>query len=146
MSDQNERHIDLLGTFHYVLGALTALFACLPFLHIFIGISLLSGEFLGEPIDGTPPPDEFAVIFIVMGLIAVALGWAMAIGMFVAGSKLRKRQSRTFCLVIAGLECLFFPFGTVLGVFTLVNLTQKSVIALFERPRQTAGSPAPVSR
>lgn len=32
-----------------------------------------------------------------------------------------------FCLIMAGIACLFMPFGTVLGVFTIVVLTRESV-------------------
>ena len=35
------------------------------------------------------------------------------------------------CLVVGALECMMMPFGTVLGVFTLIALTKPSVKALF---------------
>ena len=34
-----------------------------------------------------------------------------------------------FCLVIAAVQCAFVPFGTVLGVFTIVAL---------QKPKRTA--------
>ena len=37
-----------------------------------------------------------------------------------------------YCMVIASLECLFMPFGTVLGIFTLILLNKDSVIEIFE--------------
>jgi hypothetical protein len=36
-----------------------------------------------------------------------------------------------FCLVMGGVECLFMPFGTVLGVFTIIVLMQEPVKQLF---------------
>jgi hypothetical protein len=33
--------------------------------------------------------------------------------------------------VIACIECLFMPFGTILGVFTLIVLSRESVKKLF---------------
>ena len=37
-----------------------------------------------------------------------------------------------YCLVMAGVESLFFPLGTVLGVFTIIVLFRKSVKEMFE--------------
>ncbi len=39
-----------------------------------------------------------------------------------------------FCLVMACVACLFMPFGTVLGVFTIIVLARPSVQTLFSRP------------
>jgi len=36
-----------------------------------------------------------------------------------------------FCLVMAGVECIFTPFGTVLGVLTIIVLVRPSVKELF---------------
>jgi hypothetical protein len=36
-----------------------------------------------------------------------------------------------FCLVMGGVECLFMPFGTVLGVFTIIVLMREPVKQLF---------------
>jgi hypothetical protein len=36
-----------------------------------------------------------------------------------------------YCLVVAGIECIFMPFGTVLGVFTIIVLMRPSVRNLF---------------
>jgi hypothetical protein len=36
-----------------------------------------------------------------------------------------------FCLVVAGVSCLFMPFGTILGVLSLIVLNRPSVKLLF---------------
>lgn len=145
MQNQDIRHLDLLGTFHYVLGGLTALFSCFPFIHLFIGISLLSGELFGEQIKGEPPPDMFAWLFIILAIVFILSGWALSVCMFIAGSRLKQRRSRVFCMVIAGIECTLMPFGTILGVFTLVTLNKESVMALFEKTNQTVTADMPAS-
>jgi hypothetical protein len=43
-----------------------------------------------------------------------------------------KRRGRIFSLIVAGLNCLCFPFGTVLGVFTFVILLRDSVVEVYE--------------
>ena len=42
-----------------------------------------------------------------------------------------RRKHYTFCFVMACVECLSVPFGTVLGVFTILVLNRASVKELF---------------
>jgi hypothetical protein len=125
--NQDEQHLKLLSIFHYVLGGLTALFSCFPLLHIAMGIAMLCGAFDDE--DG--PPKIFAVFFIVLPAMFILCGWALAVCIIIAGRKLARHKARLYCLVIAGLECIMMPFGTVLGVFTIIVLTKDSVKKLF---------------
>ena len=53
--------------------------------------------------------------------------------MALAGRYLTQHRSYIFCLVMAALSCAFFPFGTVLGVFTIVLLQKDAVRQLFDR-------------
>jgi hypothetical protein len=62
--------------------------------------------------------------------------------MIIAGRKLKSRKSRTFCMVIAGIECMFIPFGTVLAVFTLIALNKESIKEIFAQQANTADSQA----
>ena len=125
---QDEQHLNLLSIFHYVVAGLTALFSCMFLMHVAMGVAMLCGAFEGED----APPKAFAWIFIIFPSVAIFMGWTMAAFIIAAGVKLKRRTSRTFCLVIAGIECMIMPFGTVLGVFTLVVLMKDSVKALFE--------------
>jgi hypothetical protein len=61
----------------------------------------------------------------------------MAICILIAGRSLGLRKRYSFALVIACIECLFVPFGTILGVFTIVALSRESVKALFFAPKTT---------
>jgi len=133
MNNDDIKHLDLLSIFHYVVAGITAFFACIPFLHLFIGIAMVSGRFFKEN-DGSGPPAIVAWMFIVMGAVFILLGWSMAVCVFIAGRKLKKRKNRMFCIVIAAIECMFVPFGTVLGVFTIITLSKDSVKELFEQP------------
>ena len=49
------------------------------------------------------------------------------------GLQLRQRRRHTFCVVMAAIGCAFMPFGTVLGIFTLIVLTKPTVRSLFAR-------------
>ncbi|WP_435008223.1 hypothetical protein P12x_005501 [Tundrisphaera lichenicola] len=129
---EDAEHLRLLSIFHYVVGGLTALFASFPIIHVAIGIAIVTGSF-NDPKNGSAPPSAFGWFFIVIGALFIVLGWAYAIGMFVAGRNLRQRRGYLYCLVMAGLSCANFPFGTCLGVFTLIVLLRPSVKPLFEK-------------
>ena len=50
-----------------------------------------------------------------------------------------RRKHYTFCFVMACVECLSVPFGTMLGVFTILVLNRASVKELFN-PRITTSN------
>ncbi len=129
--DRDEEHLKLLSIFHYVVAGLTALYACIPIIHLTFGIAMLS-SFFGEGFDNGGPPAVLGWIFVGIAVPLILLGWAFAICLFVAGRKLARKEHRMFCLVMAAISCLFVPFGTVLGIFTIVVLMRPSVKALFE--------------
>jgi hypothetical protein len=86
------------------------------------------------------PPEFLGWIFAVLGSVLFVIGIAMTICILIAGRSLALRQHYSFALVIAGIECLFVPFGTILGVFTIVALSRESVRALFSNvTAQTPG-------
>ena len=133
MNDKDTKNLNLLAIFHYILGGLTILFSCIPFIHVFIGLAIISGKFF-EDSNGSKPPSVVGWLFVIMGTVFILLGWSIAVCMIIAGKKLKRHKSRLFCMVIAGIECMFMPFGTVLGVFTLVTLNKDSVKELFNQP------------
>jgi hypothetical protein len=127
-------HLKWLSIFHYVLAAITALFSCFPLIHVALGVLLATGSLDDGAKGGSP--QAFGLIFAIVGCSFVAGGWALAAAMFMAGRNLVARRRHTFCIVVAALSCLFMPFGTVLGVFTLIVLMRPSVKALFDPPKE----------
>ncbi len=131
-TNQDEQHLQILSVFHFVVGGLTALFACFPIFHLVIGLGMLTGGFGPPPADEEFPFRLFGLMFVLFPAIIMLLGWALAGSIIAAGYFLSKRQNYTFCLVVAGIECIFIPFGTVLGVFTIIVLVRPTAKALFE--------------
>lgn len=132
MANDDAKNLDLLAMFHYILGGITALFSCFPFMHVFMGIAVLTGKFAETTSKSSGPPEAmFGWLFIIMGGMFILGGWSIAVCMIIAGKKLKARKSKTFCMVVAGIECMFMPFGTVLGVLTLIALNKDSVKELF---------------
>lgn len=125
---QDAIHLDLLGIFHYIVAGLSALFSFFPVLHLVLGIAMITGQ-MHKP--GEPDPALFGWFFIAIAVFAIVLGLTFSALLAYSGRCLRQRRRHTFCLVLAAISCLFMPFGTVLGIFTLIVLSKPSARALF---------------
>jgi hypothetical protein len=121
--DQDNEHLKLLAIFHYVAAGMAAVFACIPFIHFSLGLALATGAFPDTDPEGRTVG---AVMAAVAGFL-ILMGWLFAALVALCGRSIQKRQRYTFCLIMAGIECLFMPVGTVLGVFTIIVLLRDSV-------------------
>ncbi|MGQ0637081.1 MAG: hypothetical protein ACT4QC_20925 [Planctomycetaceae bacterium] len=136
------QQLNLLAIFHYVVAGIAVLLGSVPIIHVAIGIALLSGAFPQKP-DERFPETLVGAFFVACGALAIVMAWSLAVGMFLAGRRLKQHRKYMFCLVIAGVECLLMPFGTVLGVFTLIVLQRPSVKRLFGHGGSPAAADAP---
>ncbi|GAA5505979.1 hypothetical protein [Novipirellula caenicola] len=130
-SSEDIDQLRLLSIFHYVVGGVIALMSLFPIIHLAFGIAIVTGVLDDTNANGGPSPAIFGWLFILFPALMIGIGMAMACCVIVAGRKLGSHQGYTYCLVIAGVECMFMPFGTVLGVFTILVLIRPSVKALF---------------
>jgi hypothetical protein len=128
---QDDLHLRLLSIFHYVVGAIAGLFACFPLIHLIVGLGLVVSS-LTDRSEAGPPGLIFGLIFVFFAASFIVFGWAFAICIILAGRFMAKRDRYIFCLVMAGVECMLAPFGTVLGVFTILTLVRPSVKELFD--------------
>lgn len=127
VNPQDLEHLRLLSIFHYVVAAITALFSLFPMIHLVIGIGLVTGR-----MEGTDPSAKLAGwFFVAIACVLIFCGLLLAGFIAYAGRCLSRRRRYTLCMVVAALSCMMMPFGTVLGVFTLVVLTRPSVRSLF---------------
>lgn len=133
-------HLKLLAIFHFVLAGL--LFMGIAFLgaHFLLMNTVFSDPNIWKNTPNPPPVQFFSVIKYFYAFMGGCLVLA-AVGNLLCGLYLRARKNRIFSLVVAGLNCLQFPFGTALGVFTLVVLLRPSICELYE-----AGPAGAVSR
>jgi hypothetical protein len=69
------------------------------------------------------------IISVVVSMVLLAV--VSAIHLAVVGVQIRNRRWWTFCYLTGWGECLMFPFGTVLGIFTIIVLSRPSVKRLF---------------
>jgi hypothetical protein len=126
---QDTEQLEILAIFHYILAAMAALVSFFPLLQLLMGLGMIAGRF------GERHPDPFSLMmgwfFALFASVAIACGFGMAIALGMAGRYLRRHERYTFCLVVACVACLFLPFGTILGVVTLLVLLRPSIKQLF---------------
>lgn len=132
----NERYLNLLSIFHFIVAGIAGLFACIPIIHLAYGFTVVNEMPLFQSPDMVSkdmfsPSSLIPLLFIILPAAFIALGWTFAIALGLTGYFIRKRQWHTYCLVISGIETIFTPFGTVLGIFTIILLAKPSVKALF---------------
>ncbi|MEM7481097.1 MAG: hypothetical protein AAF481_07970 [Acidobacteriota bacterium] len=127
--EQKKNHLDLLAIGYFILGGFCLLIPLFALLYLGLGTFMVVAP---DEFNGDAPPAAVGCFVMAIGGFLILLGMAYALLMIWTGLNLRRRQRRMFCLVMAGISALNMPFGTILGVFTMVLLTQPDVQALFE--------------
>ena len=145
--------LSLLAIGFYVRGALMLVFSC--FFLIYVAV-LLSFSFIPESAwnqpakaslattasasatpapslhtganPGAPPVIFFRIMAAVMGGFVI-LGWIGGALTIYSGKCIKKRKHRMLVYVMAALNCLFIPYGTLLGIFTFIVLGSPEAIA-----------------
>jgi hypothetical protein len=136
-------HLNLLGIFHFVGAGLAVLGILFLLAHYAMMHAIFANPKLFEN-QKQPMPVSPEQIFAIFKWVYLAGGiWFVASGILnlVSGWCLRARKGRTFSLVVAGINCLHIPMGTVLGVFTIIVLNRDSVRALYSAWAPCGGPP-----
>lgn len=123
MEDKLEKHVNLIGIFWIVLGALTFFGGLITFFILF-GISFI--------------PDigyEAPVILRTIGVGVAIFLFILSIPKIIAGIGLMKKKEwgRILALVVAFLSVLSFPLGTALAIYSFVILVKDETIQLFRQ-------------
>lgn len=129
--DQDIQHLRLLSLFHYIVGALGFLCGSIPLIHVALGLVMyFSPETMNDG-HGGPPPKVFGLFFAAFGGVVVLFAWILSAFTVLSGRYLEKRRKWKASLIVGAVQCIMFPFGTVLGVFTLIVLLRPSVRQLY---------------
>ena len=137
----DDEHLKLLSVGYLVSGGLTALFSLFGLFYAGMGLFMLALALTQK--SNSAPPVVAALLFGTMGLLFLAMFIVITICKFRVASCLRQRRGRTFCLIVAALTAIEFPYGTMLGVFTFLVLCRPSVIQQFNAPSSPTASSGP---
>lgn len=134
MSQEKDlEQLEQLSIFHYVVGGLSILFGLFPLFYVGAGALFLSDAVPVQDANAPFESDVFGVIFIVIGLVFFVLLQTMAWLIIYAGKMLKQRRRYKLIFIMACIQTTFFPFGTLLGVFTIIYLIKPSVKELFPK-------------
>ena len=126
-------HVRLLAIFHFVSAAFSLLGVLFSSLYLVLFQVIFSNpEAFAQSQQGAPPEEFVTLLRWFTGAFVV---WFLVscVGNLLSGFFLRARRHRTFSMVIAAINCLHIPLGTILGVFTLVVLGRESVRKMYTR-------------
>ena len=134
---KDEQDLRLLSIFHYVVGGVTILFIPLPLFYVFLGTVILL--LASSEANAEDDPTILGWFMLMIGLLMLALMLTIAVLVIITGRFINRRKRRTFCIVVAAVECAFQPFGVVLGIFTIIVLMRESVKELFQAQSSIQG-------
>ena len=135
----DDEHLRLLTIGYYISAGISAAYSLLGIFYALMGgmmglaishSAVSAAARAGQSNDAAPQiiGGLFALVGVAIFLSLIAIA---ALKFYVARC-LEQRKSRTFCFVIAILSCLGVPYGTVLGIFTILVLERPTVKRLFD--------------
>jgi hypothetical protein len=133
----NEEHLKLLALGYMISAAISAFFSLFALMYSAMGAfiaTMISKTATSTNAANQPPPAFIGWLLGGIGFVLFLLMIGIAALKLRAAFCIKQRKSRTFCMVIAVICCLGIPYGTLLGVLTIVVLERDSVKILFERP------------
>jgi hypothetical protein len=131
----DDEHLRLLSLGYLFSGIMTALFSLMGL--VYAGMGLIMSRFFAAAAQNAThaeriPPESLGTIVGIFGGLFFLVAISLALAKFWAARCIKRRQSRVFCLVVAGISCFGIPYGTVLGICTFLVLGRQSVIARFD--------------
>ena len=143
-ADDNE-HLSALSIGHFILAGVS-LFSGIPILMWAVAMAAfvdelgadvattlgdISGQVGVDALGSEGMLEELQTLIQVAIVAGMALAIVAAVHLIVVGVKIRQRRWWLFCYLTGWGECIMFPFGTILGIFTIIVLGRSSVKKLF---------------
>lgn len=126
-----EDHVKIIGILWVILGAFWLCLAAFALL-VFLGVAMI-------PNVGDISPSILRLIGIIAGSFMGLLGLPQIIGGL--GLINHKEWARILILVLAFLSLIHVPFGTALGIYTMIVLFNRETVGLFQGPAPAAPAP-----
>lgn len=125
-------NLNTISIFHYVWGGITLFASLFLLIYVVMGLFMIIAGTSENQGDMTMSGGALFII----GLLGFVLVAAIGVLSILCGRYLQKKKNRVFCIVISALTCLNAPLGTMLGIFTIIELEKTEVKALFETNKE----------
>jgi low temperature requirement protein LtrA len=134
MPAKDVKQLNMLATLHYAYGVLLAIGALCMLMVLMAGIKAEFGSAL-EPqgVYESHQQISWGPILISFGAIGFVGSVLLTAATMRAARRLENQARRGFCIVVAAINSLSVPLGTVLGIVTIVTLMRPSVMQLFDQ-------------
>lgn len=134
-------HLDLLGLFHYITGGLTIAFSGVFIFQLLIMRLIMRTAKFHDATQQADAAIVQSVLGFAQGLIVFLMIAAVVYGalQIASGWCLRARKHWLFSFIVAMPALVMFPWGTLLGVFTMVVLERASVQELYRNHALSSG-------
>ncbi|MGB5697427.1 MAG: hypothetical protein WBM46_17375 [Polyangiales bacterium] len=144
---EDAEHLSALSIGHFLLAGVSLLSGVPILIYGLAGAKLMDelgsdlsmalGNVPGQPGASPYGTDPDALLQGLGTLVSVAIvtgvvvALVSAVHLLLVGVKIRQRRWWTFCYLTGWGECLMFPFGTILGIFTIIVLSRPTVKRTF---------------
>lgn len=125
LAQDETKQLRLLSIANYVFSVISVVLSLLPVAQLALGVGLFT---LAKACTGSDcPPTWIGLVAIILSVSFIVFGLSDAVLSFLKARFLARQKHYRFCLFASYLQCLFFPFGTILGILAIMILQRESV-------------------
>lgn len=137
-AEKIEKQLKVVGVLFMALSTLCFLGLLFIPIHYMMMQSVMNIDFPHQ--GGAPDPREMFTkmqtpIFVMYGIMGVMMLIFGGVTL-TTGINLYRKTHRTFCIVGSAFICIWVPFGTALGIWSLILLFDNKALPLFEEQTQ----------
>lgn len=130
LPDKERSNLKLLSLFHWIIAGLQGCGSLLSGALMPLNHAKWQAD-MQEAMSGAQMPAGFSgameTIYYAMMGFSLCFGFFFLVGCGLTGYFVRRGQYRWFCMVVAAVLCINCPFGTALGIYTLIVLSRPIV-------------------
>jgi hypothetical protein len=126
-------HLRLLRIGFFISAATNIIWVFFPLIYVGMGAFMLFGAFDDGKSSGAPPK-SIGLVFICIGMAISLVMAAFSTLKLLTAQAIGKRKWKGLIFTTAVISCLGVPWGTALGVLTLLVMTRPSVASQFTNP------------
>jgi hypothetical protein len=130
-SSRDREQLKLLEVFHYVMVGLALGGMAFIYMHYLIMSTAFSHPWPQQKEQPPFDPVEFFRAFRWFYVFMGVWGLASLVANLASGLCIHTRKCRFFSMIVSGFNCINMPFGTGLGVCTLIVLLRPTMPALY---------------